>query len=390
MDLLLLLVGAVGHTVLWIALTNRTHALGIPRRWVNILTLGCIAMFGIMPLVVAAAFISMLRPEPSLVATLFFAAAKTYVIACVAVGLIAAIKWLYWRFHTERRGVLLSNHSATIKVADRVAEPLCGPGWAGKLAAMPGNQATRISIHKKEILLPRLPSRFAGIKIVHLADLHMSGRLTKAYFEFIVDEVNRCEADLIAVTGDIVEFEPCLEWVPDTVGRLRAAGGVYYVLGNHDRRAGPPQVRAALDSSGLINVGSTLREVTIRDTRLIVGGNELPWFSPPTDFGHCPEHDDDGQPLRLLLAHTPDQFDWAYDHDIDLMLAGHVHGGQVCLPIVGPLTAPSMHGVRYASGIFRRGDTVMHVTRGASSLTPLRWNCPPEISVLTIRGSEHD
>jgi predicted MPP superfamily phosphohydrolase len=87
-----------------------------------------------------------------------------------------------------------------------------------------------------------------------------------------------------------------------------------------------------------------------------------------------------------LLAHSPDQFGWAQANEVDLMLAGHNHGGQVCLPLLGPIVAPSLHGVRYGSGTFRAGNTVMHVSRGTSSLTPLRWNCPPEIAVLTLRA----
>ena len=67
------------------------------------------------------------------------------------------------------------------------------------------------------------------------------------------------------------------------------------------------------------------------------------------------------------------------------MLAGHNHGGQVRLPFVGAILAPSRHGVRYAAGAFRSGNTVMHVSRGTSCLTPLRYNCPPEIALLILR-----
>jgi predicted MPP superfamily phosphohydrolase len=68
------------------------------------------------------------------------------------------------------------------------------------------------------------------------------------------------------------------------------------------------------------------------------------------------------------------------------MLAGHSHGGQVCLPLFGPILAPCLNGVRYASGAFRAGKTVMHVSRGTSCLTPLRFNCPPEIALLVLRA----
>src|SRR5262249_37177637 len=68
----------------------------------------------------------------------------------------------------------------------------------------------------------------------------------------------------------------------------------------------------------------------------------------------------------------------------DLMLAGHLHGGQVRVPMFGAIFSPSLRGVRYASGVFSAAGTVMHVSSGTGSLTPLRYYCPPEISLLTL------
>jgi predicted MPP superfamily phosphohydrolase len=386
MDFLLLTLGAVGHVVLWVALVNRSHGLGISRRWVNLITLACIFLFAAMPLVVAAAIIAVRQPHPTAAIVMLYSAAWIYVLACAAVCIVAGVQRLWWRFHAERRGPLVSNHSTTIDVAQHVAEPLTSPGFATWLARIPGNEVLSIEIQNKEVALPRLAPQHAGLRIAHLADLHMSGRLTKAYFRHVVEETNRCEADIIAITGDIIECDHCLDWIPDTLGRLRAASGVYYVLGNHDRRVGERRLRAALSGAGLIDLGGTTQSTSVRNTSIILGGNELPWHRPAADFSRCPPHDEQGLPLRIALVHSPDQFDWACANDVDLMLAGHVHGGQVCLPLLGPITAPSFYGVRYAAGTFCKGDTVMHVSRGTSSLTPIRWNCPPEIAVLTLRA----
>jgi hypothetical protein len=73
-------------------------------------------------------------------------------------------------------------------------------------------------------------------------------------------------------------------------------------------------------------------------------------------------------------------------NDFDLMLSGHTHGGQVCLPIVGPIFCPSNSGVEMASGVFYKLPTVIHVTRGLSGEFPLRWNCPPEVAHLILRS----
>jgi predicted MPP superfamily phosphohydrolase len=161
---------------------------------------------------------------------------------------------------------------------------------------------------------------------------------------------------------------------------------VYYVLGNHDRRVDFQRLNSALADAGLIHLGGQRQTITVRDATLLLAGNELPWFKPVADFSGPPPSAIDPPPsLRIVLAHTPDQFHWAQQHNFDLMLAGHNHGGQVCLPFIGPILAPSLHGVRYAAGVFRAGNTVMHVSRGTSGLTPIRFNCPPEIAILVLR-----
>jgi predicted MPP superfamily phosphohydrolase len=228
---------------------------------------------------------------------------------------------------------------------------------------------------------------YEGLRIVHLSDLHMSGRITKAYFDRVVDEVNGLDADIVAITGDIVEREKCLDWIPSTVGRLKTRDGVFYVLGNHDRHVPKDRLIATLSDAGLIHLGGIWRKVTSRHTPLVLAGNELPWYRPPADLEGSPPRDERGLPLRIVLAHSPDQLGWAQANDVDLLLAGHNHGGQVCLPGLGPILAPSLHGVRYASGTFRADNTVLHVSRGTSSLTPLRWNCPPEIAVLILQSA---
>jgi predicted MPP superfamily phosphohydrolase len=214
----------------------------------------------------------------------------------------------------------------------------------------------------------------------------MSGRITKAYFEQVVEQVNRCEPDMVAITGDLVERNACLSWIPDTFGRLRAAGGVYYVLGNHDRHVDVARLHGMMADAGVVHLGGTWRQTTVRGVSVVLAGNELPWYPPAADLSDCPPHDGDGLPVRIVLAHSPDQFGWAQKHEVDLILAGHNHGGQVNLPLVGAILAPSKHGVRYASGAFRAESTVMHVSRGTACLTPVRYNCPAEIAILVLQG----
>jgi len=382
---LVLALGAIGHMVLWVALINRVHALGIARRWVNLMTLLFVALLAFVPVAVVAALAVQIGTQT--VATRFAAsAAWAYISVCAAVCVGSALQRSYLSRHAERATALLANHTSCIGLHDQV-EAMAARGIPTWLSRLPGNQVLNIHVQEKEILIPRLPAAHDGLRIAHLTDFHMSGRLTRAFFEHVVEAANSAEPDLVAITGDIVEGDDLLDWLPATVGQLKSRYGVYYVLGNHDRRATEARLKSVLADCGLVHVGNDWRQTLVNDVPLILAGNELPWYKPAADLSDCVRESERGWPTRVLLAHSPDQFKWAQANDIDLMLAGHLHGGQVRLPLVGAITSPSVHGVRYAAGVFRSGNTVLHVSRGVGALTPLRFNCPPEIAVLVLRAA---
>jgi len=381
--LLGLVLGGIGHAVVWTALVNRIHGLGLERRWIDLLTILCGVALVAIPIAIAAALFAF-ADSPAVrvgrgAAWLYLAASS---VACVA----ALLQRLRFAWHPERYGTLIGNHTTHINLRNETRAPLAAPGISDWLSRLPGNQVFEVRLQEKHLALPRLTAQHEGLRLAHLSDLHMSGRITKVYFERIVEHVNRCEPDLVAITGDLVERDACLDWIPDTLGRLRARAGVYYVLGNHDRHVEESRIHAALADAGLIYLGGQWRQITIGGTPVILAGNEMPWYGPAADLSGCPARDSAGLPLRIVLAHSPDQFGWAQEHDVDLMLAGHNHGGQVRFPILGPVLAPSLHGVRYAAGAFRAGNTVMHVSRGTACLTPVRYNCPAEIALLVLRA----
>ncbi len=378
----ILMLGAIGHAVVWAALVNRVHALGIDRRWVDLMTSLCFVALVVIAIVVAAVLFVLPQNAEWQWAR---SAAWLYLAGCSVVGVVGAIQRVRYAYHPERYGAIMKNHTSRIDLRSETTAPLAAPGVANWLSRLPGNEVFQVCVQEKELAIPRLSPQHAGLRIAHLTDFHMSGRITKAYFERIVEHVNRCEPDIVAITGDLVERNSCLDWISDTFGQLRAPGGVYYVLGNHDRHVDESRLHGRLAESGLVYLGGTWREVTVRDTPLVLAGNELPWYTPAADLSNCPPHNAAGLPLRILLSHSPDQFEWAQANDVDLMLAGHNHGGQVRLPILGAILAPSLHGVRYAAGTFRARNTVMHVSRGTACLTPVRYNCPAEIAILVLK-----
>jgi len=88
----------------------------------------------------------------------------------------------------------------------------------------------------------------------------------------------------------------------------------------------------------------------------------------------------------LLLVHNPDFMEMMGEQAVDLALAGHTHGGQVVLPFLGPLLLPSCFGDKYASGLVHSPGGPVYVSRGVGLIEPaVRWNCPPEVAVVTLR-----
>jgi predicted MPP superfamily phosphohydrolase len=380
-----LILAAVGHAILWVALVNRLHAIAINRTLMNVLTALCGLAVAAIPLAVFAMFATGALPGgpqkvPGIPAILFW----SYAAGCVAVFVVATLQKLWTLSHPERRGAMQANHTTRHDLKSSAAEPLMGRGIPTLLSRLPGNQILDLHVHEKQLAIPRLSQQLVGLRIAHISDLHMSGRIERAYFREMVERVNACRPDLVAITGDLVERNECLDWIPDTLGRLCAPGGVYYVLGNHDLRVDQQRLQLALADAGLIHLGGRTLPLDFQNKPLLLAGNELPWYGPAPNVEPEPSKPSQPLPLRILLAHSPDQFSWAQKHSFDLMLAGHNHGGQVRLPLLGPILAPSLHGTRYASGVFRAGRTVLHVSRGAASLTPIRFYCPPEVAVLVL------
>src|SRR5581483_11782908 len=153
----------------------------------------------------------------------------------------------------------------------------------------------------------------------------------------------------------------------------------FAILGNHDYWQDVSRIRRRLRRLGLRVPENGWFEAQLRGEPLVVIGNEQPWLKAPVDLAGCP-----AGPFRLCLSHTPDNVYWGRDHGVDLMLAGHVHGGQIRLPIVGSVVVPSGYGRRFDAGLFEVGPTLLHVSRGISGEQPVRYNCRPEVTLLTL------
>ena len=299
--------------------------------------------------------------------------------------------WARRQFQTRLPAAVHENRVRVIDVAAKLGfKPLSGVR-ARLLSLVPGNQVLELAVQELHLELARLPKELDGLSIAHLTDLHYTGRIGIDYFEEVIRQTVALRADMIVITGDVVDKIEYLDWFDRTLAKLSAPLGIYFVLGNHDQFTGEaPRVRRALESIGMIDLGSRFKRLEVSGAEIILAGKELPWFSPPANMEQCPPRSADTGQLRILLSHSPDQFGWARRWDFDLVLAGHTHGGQICLPVIGPMVCPSWYGVHYASGTFYRHPTLLHVSRGVSGETPIRLNCRPELSRLVLQAARLD
>ena len=266
-------------------------------------------------------------------------------------------------------------------------------GATGLVASYPiVVEAHLILTNHYRIPMPHLPPAFAGFRVVHLTDLHHGTPVPLSVVRRVVRQVNGLDRDLVVCTGDFVHARGTtteLDAVWPLLGDLRAPCGVHAVLGNHDHWADAGRSQQWLRATGqdLRHKATVLER---RGGRLWLAGAGDLWEdhrSLDTVLRGIPDGD-----CRIVLAHNPDTADSAFSGRVDLMIAGHTHGGQVDIPLLGPPILP-VRNRTYSRGLKTspRG-TAVFISRGIGwTAVPVRINCPPEIAVLELvpRAAPH-
>jgi predicted MPP superfamily phosphohydrolase len=376
---LLFLAASVGHTALLVFALNWTYGHALPRKLLRAVRRGHALLVLAGPVLFWFAYGLDVRPalDPANLGQTLLA---PYTILCVLLG-VGVVPVLVVQKRLRRRpAALLSNHTKTINVAAELGYKPFGRGKHRLLARLPLNEIFRVDFAVRTLEVPDLPAAWDGLTILHLTDLHFSGVPDRAFYQFLMDRCREWDPDLVAITGDVVDSEIHHRWIVPTLGRLRWRHGAFAVLGNHDYWHDPAQTRRRLGKLGIDVLGNGWRQIEVRGEPLVIVGHEGPWFQPGPDLSACPQG-----PFRLCLSHTPDNIAWARQHHINLMLAGHNHGGQIRLPLVGSVFVPSRYGRRYDCGTFHEPPTLLHVCRGLAGQEPLRYNCRPEVALLVLR-----
>jgi len=284
---------------------------------------------------------------------------------------------------TATRRVKLSTRINEYVVSDAPIRKLAG-NWSKK-AKVALDEANSLSLERVEIYLERLPKKLDGFKIIHLSDTHHSPFTSLDHIKRTVKIANRLKPDMFLLTGDYVSHHR--EYIPPVaaeLGKLKAKHGIYACLGNHDHWTDADLVTHLFRGEGinvLINEG--FRFETRRGSFWLAGVDD--YMVGKTDVpaalhGSFPDE------MKLLLAHNPVIFREAARLGVDLTLSGHTHGGQIKLRDDEKRILPRR---KLKAGLHTRRNSQIYITRGIGTVVvPMRYQCPPEISLLELRHAE--
>jgi predicted MPP superfamily phosphohydrolase len=242
---------------------------------------------------------------------------------------------------------------------------------------------------RRTLTFPDLPAAFDGLRVLHLSDLHAGMHLGEDRMRAIVAQANALRPDLILQTGDMIDISP--DYIPPYVRAFRdlsAPLGCFTVLGNHDHYTGPEAVARGVRDAGQILVNNGCEVIERSGAVLALLGIDDPenWKAddPQEAFvdralRHAPP-----EAFKILLTHRPGAWDSAVPRGIPLTLAGHIHGGQFYLPVLGWSAGRLI--TKYVMGHFQRGQSQLYVSRGIGVVgVPIRVFVPPEIELFTLR-----
>ena len=240
-----------------------------------------------------------------------------------------------------------------------------------------------------EVAIERLPSELDGFRIVHLSDFHL-GLPSRGGIavERAVEWTAGCDPDLVCLSGDLLSRRSGEERLRRLLARLPQPA--FAILGNHDFAISrdPFSEPTGLDDLGPVRLLSDEGEtIEVRGKRVHVAGSDprARWSRRRKRPAELAVDDAD---LSILLCHYPQSVDSLPNGAFDLVLAGHMHDGQISLPLPGTKLRLAHPTARYTSGVYRRPGGVLHVSPGlGTTFVPFRFFARPEATELVLRST---
>ncbi|HEY0366878.1 MAG TPA: metallophosphoesterase [Pyrinomonadaceae bacterium] len=239
-------------------------------------------------------------------------------------------------------------------------------------------------ISETDILIRDLPQAFEGFRITQLTDIHHSRILGINEVRRVIGLAQQTKPDMFVLTGDYSTsyrryIEPCAE----ALSLLNAPEGVWAVLGNHDHYTDAELTTRALQRNHIAVLNNAYTTVQRGSDAIQLSGID-DWTWNATDWVKAFSGLKANLPT-ILLSHQPTVLDFEQTKNVSLILSGHTHGGQLNFPLLGAPARLFTKDLRYARGLFRRGETQLYVSTGTGVIgLPLRFGVRPEIAVLRL------
>lgn len=259
---------------------------------------------------------------------------------------------------------------------------------------------TALELNTVTVTSERLPENFDGYRIAQVSDLHNAqmGENNEALLAML----RSARPDMIAITGDMIDSKRTdIEVALDFAREAVKIAPCCYVTGNHEGMAYRyDELKEGLEAAGVTVLDNQRMEINRANSHITILGIDDPQFQNDLLFLYGDSADvvsmrldriqTDYDGFTVLLSHRPEFFDVYTEHDLDVVLSGHVHGGQFRLPFVGGLLAPDQSLFpEYDVGLYTNGNTNMIVSRGiGNSLIPIRFNNRPEVVLIELRSGQ--
>ena len=282
--------------------------------------------------------------------------------------------------NTGTKRVKLSDRINAYVASETPIRRLAG-NWS-KTAQTAMDEANSLSLERVTIYLKRLPKKLDGFKIIHLSDTHHSPLTGLEHIKRTVKIANRLRPDMFLLTGDYVSHDrEYIAPVAAVLGKLKAKYGIYACLGNHDHWTDAGLVTHLFRGEGINMLVNEGLRIEARGASFWLAGVD-DYMVGKTDVpaalrGSFPDE------IKVLLAHNPIIFREAVRAGIDLTLSGHTHGGQIKLR---DDEKRILRQRKLKAGLHAKRDSQVYITRGIGTVVvPMRYQCPPEISLLELR-----
>ncbi|MBN1355253.1 metallophosphoesterase [bacterium] len=238
----------------------------------------------------------------------------------------------------------------------------------------------KLAIRRFEIFHPKWTGD--PLRIVHVTDLHVDWKPSLSFYRSSFAAAAELNPDLMVLTGDYINKKEAIPRLEQIFRMPCARYGVYAVLGNHEFYTDPDTVTGILEAAGIRPAGGTCIRIETDSGRLNIWGHEYPW-GKSADLDAMTAR---SREINIVLTHTPDNIFQLSQNGADIVFAGHFHGGQWRVPILGSLVIPSAHGRLLDQGHFQIGSTHLLVSAGLGTVWfPTRIRCEPELLVLDLK-----